>query len=209
MKTCTKCNIQKDYSAFNKMKSSKDGHRPQCKSCRSVETKSYREKNKDKIKANNLKFYNINKEQRKDYHAKWRELNKEYVREYSRKLSKINAEEKRAKRNRYIKNKRNSDPVYRLRQVVRCRLRMFFTLSSFRKNCKTIDLIGCDFETLKNHLESQFKDGMSWDNMGQWHIDHIKPLYLAKDEKSIYELCNYKNLQPLWAKDNLIKGKVY
>lgn len=54
-----------------------------------------------------------------------------------------------------------------------------------------------------------FINGMNWNNYGMWHIDHIKPLYSAKNENELIELCNYKNLQPLWAKDNLIKGKKY
>jgi hypothetical protein len=47
---------------------------------------------------------------------------------------------------------------------------------------------------------------MTWSNMGEWHIDHIKPLATAKTEKDVYELNHYTNLQPLWAKDNLSKG---
>ena len=47
---------------------------------------------------------------------------------------------------------------------------------------------------------------MNWDNYGEWHIDHIKPLSLAKNELDVIELCNYKNLQPLWALENIIKG---
>lgn len=47
---------------------------------------------------------------------------------------------------------------------------------------------------------------MNWDNYGEWHIDHIKPLAIAKNKKEIECLFNYKNLQPLWAKDNLSKG---
>ena len=47
---------------------------------------------------------------------------------------------------------------------------------------------------------------MTWDNYGQWHIDHIIPLSSAKTEMEIYELCKYTNLQPLWAVDNLRKN---
>ena len=66
--------------------------------------------------------------------------------------------------------------------------------------------MGCTPEFLKEHLQSQFKDGMGWDNYGSWHIDHIIPLSVAKDEKEIYRLCHYTNLQPLWAIENLSKG---
>jgi hypothetical protein len=61
---------------------------------------------------------------------------------------------------------------------------------------------------LKQHLENQFQSGMNWKTYGKygWHIDHIIPLSSAKTEKELYKLCHYTNLQPLWAKDNLIKG---
>jgi hypothetical protein len=74
--------------------------------------------------------------------------------------------------------------------------------------------LGCSFEKLKRHLESQFQPGMTWKNYGLhgWHIDHIKPLVLfdLTNRKQFLEACNYKNLQPLWAKENLSKkGKIY
>lgn len=73
--------------------------------------------------------------------------------------------------------------------------------------------IGCSIEFLKKHLEDQFTEGMTWDNwaLGGWHIDHIKPLS-AFDMTSIEqfkEAANYKNLQPLWATDNIKKGAKY
>ena len=56
---------------------------------------------------------------------------------------------------------------------------------------------------LKDFVISQFKNGMSWDNHGDWHIDHIIPLSLATTEEEMIKLCHYTNLQPLWAEDNL------
>ena len=64
-------------------------------------------------------------------------------------------------------------------------------------------------EFLKEHLESQFIDGMGWDNRVEWHIDHIIPLSSAKTEDELYRLCHYTNLQPLWAEDNLKKGNKF
>ena len=68
--------------------------------------------------------------------------------------------------------------------------------------------MGCSIESLISHLESQFKDGMSWDNYGYygWHIDHIIPLSSVSSEDEVYKLCHYTNLQPLWAEDNLKKS---
>jgi hypothetical protein len=60
---------------------------------------------------------------------------------------------------------------------------------------------------LKIHLEKQFKDGMSWENhsLFGWHIDHIIPLSSAESDDELKKLCHYTNLQPLWAKENIVK----
>jgi len=66
---------------------------------------------------------------------------------------------------------------------------------------------------LKSHIESQFKSGMTWENQGvgkgKWQIDHIIPCakfdFTKRDQ--LVQCWHFRNLQPLWAKDNLIKGK--
>lgn len=70
------------------------------------------------------------------------------------------------------------------------------------------ELIGCNTENLKQHLENQFKSNMSWKNygLGGWEIDHIKPLASAKTKEELYNLFHYTNLQPLWASENRSKG---
>ena len=80
-----------------------------------------------------------------------------------------------------------------------------------KTNIETVKDLGCSIEELKTHLESQFQPRMTWDNYGKWHIDHIKPLsnFNLENKEEFKEACNYKNLQPLWAKDNLIKGAKY
>ena len=79
--------------------------------------------------------------------------------------------------------------------------------NNMNKNNKTFDIVGCSPQFLKEHLEKQFKDGMTWDKIGkEIHIDHIIPLSSAKTEEDIYKLCHYTNLQPLWAQENLSKG---
>lgn len=67
-------------------------------------------------------------------------------------------------------------------------------------------MIGCDWDTLKVHLQSQFHKGMTWGNYGKWHVDHRIPLDSATSDKEIAYLCHYLNLQPLWAKDNIAKS---
>lgn len=67
--------------------------------------------------------------------------------------------------------------------------------------------LGCSIDELKTILESKFTHGMSWDNYGEWHIDHIKPLskFNLTNSQEVLQACHYTNLQPLWAKDNIVK----
>ncbi len=86
------------------------------------------------------------------------------------------------------------------------RLRVFLRSKKLQKHNKTFDIVGCTPEELKTHLESKFVDGMSWNNQGEWHIDHIIPLSSGINQEDIIELCHYTNLQPLWSMDNMKKG---
>ena len=72
---------------------------------------------------------------------------------------------------------------------------------------KTIEsYLGCSIPEFKIHIESQFKEGMSWNNYGEWHLDHIIPvLSLEKEEYTIEQVQHYTNFQPLWAKENMKK----
>jgi hypothetical protein len=91
---------------------------------------------------------------------------------------------------------------------VRKRLKSYLTIKNISKKNRTFDIIGCTPDFLKEHLERQFKEGMTWDNYGYygWHIDHVIPLSSGKTEEEIYKLCHYTNLQPLWAEENLKKS---
>lgn len=93
-----------------------------------------------------------------------------------------------------------------LGRMIRNRVRI-----ALKKNVKsgnTIELLGCSIADLKRHIESQFVVGMTWKNHGEWHIDHIRPLSSFDLSKPSQQkiACNFKNLKPLWAKENLKKG---
>lgn len=158
----------------------------------------YRENNKEllKIKRKNYKLNNLDKI--KEYNLKNKESIKQYKKEYYQKNKKLINEK--------IISKYNSDPMFKLSHLVRTRILKYLKSKNIIKLNKTFDLIGCTNIELKNHLESLFIEGMSWDNQGKWHIDHIIPLSSSKTEDDIYKLCHYTNLQPLWADDNLKKS---
>jgi len=87
---------------------------------------------------------------------------------------------------------------------------MNLALSGTNKVASTEELLGCSFDVFVEHLQSQFKDGMSWDNRGRagWHIDHIRPCasFDLSDPDQQRQCFHYTNMQPLWAADNLSKG---
>lgn len=98
-------------------------------------------------------------------------------------------------------------PAYRLRVYLRNRLGQ--ALRGEYKSARTLELLGCTIEFLREHLEKQFVPGMTWENYGPvWHVDHILPcaeFHLQHSEEQ--EICfHWTNLQPLFAKDNLSKG---
>lgn len=99
---------------------------------------------------------------------------------------------------------------FQIQQTLRARLNNVINGNAkYRKMEKTFDLIGCSPNFLKQYLESLFKDGMSWDNYGRygWHIDHIIPIsrFDLTKELNMKWAFNWKNLQPLWAIENLEK----
>jgi hypothetical protein len=103
----------------------------------------------------------------------------------------------------YQKKRYKENPKHRA--IVNARLRVSNFLRNKEKFSKSL---GCSFNEFCKHIESQFQPGMNWENYGEWHIDHRFPLSLAYEcgEKLFKESCNYTNLQPLWALENLRKG---
>jgi hypothetical protein len=92
---------------------------------------------------------------------------------------------------------------------LRSRVRIAIKNQYGKKAYKTIELIGCSIQQLKQHLESLFVEGMSWDNHGEWHIDHIKQCFkfdltIPEQQKECF---HYTNLRPLWAEDNFKRKK--
>lgn len=115
----------------------------------------------------------------------------------------------RQTRREYVQNRRKNDPLYAFKKSLRSHTQRAFT--AFTKSLTTERLLGCSFEEAKKHIESLWKDGMTWENYGLygWHIDHIIPLCSAKSMNEAEMLCHFTNLQPLWAEENLSKnGKI-
>ncbi len=189
--------------------------------------KAYREENKDRKAAWNKTYYKINKDKRRAYNKAYREANKDKIKIKRQEWTEANREKTKAYReaNRdkqkayreankdkikerkklYMRKRMQTDDLFRLKNVLRQRTCLAFKAQGYAKNTKTQKMLGVDYEVAKAHIERQFKKGMSWSNYGEWHIDHIIPLASAKTEAELIKLCHYRNLQPLWAEENLTK----
>jgi hypothetical protein len=130
----------------------------------------------------------------------WTKANPDFIKWHRKRLRARSNETTK----RYHRERRKRDPIFKLIAYVRGRIRGALKRKSARKSDKTEQLLGCSVGELKMHLEALFKDGMAWDNYGQWHVDHIKPCCsfdLTKPEEQA-ACFHYTNLQPLWAEDN-------
>jgi len=90
----------------------------------------------------------------------------------------------------------------------RLRIRLWEAIRGRTKAGSAVRDLGCSIVELRARLESQFQPGMTWDNYGEWHIDHIRPLssFDLTDREQLLQAVHFSNLQPLWATDNLKKG---
>ena len=95
--------------------------------------------------------------------------------------------------------------MLRVSSNLRSRISQFVKSNKLHKDNKTLIMLGIDLPGFKNYLEERFNFGMTWDNYGEWHIDHIIPLYYAKNSEDLNKLCHYTNLQPLWGFENSSK----
>ena len=127
--------------------------------------KEYYLKNKEHIKEDHLK----NKEKIKECSKEWRLKNKEHIKEYFLK----NKEKIKEHKKLWAREKRRTDPVWRLIRSQRERIN--HALNGIVKSKTTMELIGCTINELWKHLEFKFQPGMTRQNHGKWHVDHIMP----------------------------------
>jgi hypothetical protein len=199
-KVCINCNENKNVSFFYKRNGSVDGYRNNCKECfnKNVCQNPKRKENKKRYYTKNMEDI---KSKTKEYYAKNIDKIKENKKNY--------AQKNKDSRNKYLKMLYETDTMYKLSVNMRSSILKAFKRNGYKKNSKTFLILGCSFEDLKIHIENQFKEGMSWLNHGEWHIDHKIPLSWAKDEEELIKMCHYTNLQPLWAFENLSKKNYY
>lgn len=175
---CTKCREIKSLECFYSDKSHRNGKRSWCKKCVIVAGSTHKKKNRDRI--NELD------------RANWRANHAKRI------------ERQRKNRSRLRLNVR-----FRILESLRARVTR--AMRREYKSDSTLSLLGCSIESFKLYIESKFECGMSWENYGRtgWHIDHIIPCALFDLSKPDHQrrCFHFSNLQPLWAVDNMRKGK--
>jgi len=210
-KLCEK-NRAKEYRLNNpdKQKESSEKWRKKNPEKQKVFYKKYIEKKPEMHITQRIKKYRESevyreneKKSRKEYYIN--NIDKE--REKRKKYYYDNKEIERKKNNEWKKNKMKTDPVFRCKKNIRDRIRKYMKGENISE--RTFDIIGLSYDDFKKYIENQFTEGMSWENYGEWHVDHIKPLFLTKNKEDVLSFNNYNNLQPLWGNDNIKKNRKY
>jgi hypothetical protein len=202
MKTCRKCGntYPSTYEYFVKVlhwKTKEPLISKLCVYCNRARSREWAKNNPERFRAAQ------NKSSRKAY-ANNKELHSKRRKDWERNLSESGKAALRERMRKWT----NSRPE----QIIRKRINalVWRSLSGNKGGASWESFIGYTLQDLMCHIESRFLDGMSWDNRGLWHIDHIKPLssfkYKSYDDPAFKECWSLDNLQPLWAKDNLSKG---
>jgi len=164
------------------------------------------DKNKERYNVSKKVYYKKNKEKLTESNKIWKEKNPDRVKE----LKKLWYEKNKKNRPEKIKQRKLSDPLFKLRTAISSRIRNGIKSQGFSKNFKTKQILGCTYEEFKIYLESKFESWMNWDNYGKyngelnfgWDLDHIIPLLTSKTEDDIVILNYYTNFQPLCSKIN-------
>jgi hypothetical protein len=213
-KKCNTCGIDKEDNCFSKKYKTKDGiqkYQPICKDCAKLYQIEYKIKNRDIViqksrinyKNNREKYleqkkeyYKENKQQILEYKVEYRNRDgkKELAREYSKQYQKENKE-------KYYSYRRRNPHIIAWRNILYRALRYL----GKEKEFSTVDMLGYSANDLKIHMEKQFKEGMTWNNHGEWEIDHIRPLTSFDTQTDACVVNALSNLQPLWKEENIKK----
>ena len=171
-----------------------------------IQKKEWKKRNKEKVKLSDKKHYLKTREKRIKYQREYRLIHLRENRESVRKYYFKNKERLSKNNTRNARERRRTNPSFRILDNLRSR--MLHALKGKNKSASTMNLLGVkNIEIVWQRLESLFQDGMTRENHGMWHIDHIKPCssFDLSDPRQQRECFHYTNLQPLWALDNIRK----
>lgn len=219
MKTCQKCNQDKQFIQFNKNKSKKDGLDIYCKECVIENSKKYRPERIILLPQdpNNKICIKCSEEKSKTEFSTMKSQT-DGLNYWCKICVKADRKDKDWHKNQYSHYKEtkmiwegfkyNNDLNHKLKSNFRCRINGVLKRQSTQKNNASLKYLGCSLEEYKQHLEKQFKPDMNWDNHGViWEVDHIYPCskFDLTIEENIYKCFNYTNTQPLYKSENRSK----
>jgi hypothetical protein len=227
-KQCSKCFEDKDINDFNKKASRPDGLYNFCRVCQKIENKATYEKQKESRLIRAKQYYDqnkeiiaekneLNKESRNAYNKQWTKKNKEYNKIRNIEWRRLNFDRKNVYKKEYNNKNRekinlagkawlDKNPLAKIAKSFRNRIWEILKKNKYAKKASILKYLGCSLNEFKLYIESQFKEGMNWENQGEWHLDHIIPCASAATQEQIYKLFHYTNFQPLWAKENITKN---
>lgn len=220
-KKCSNCNLDKHTSEFPINNQCSMGVHSICNICNTTKAIKWAKDNPEKMRINGKKYRDNNVEKEKQRKRIYKQKNKHNLKKYKVSLEKRREYKRKNKHKlrKQEKERRENNPLYKLKSNVRCTIKDAFHRAcngKYSKNEKSEEILGCTMEEFKNHIESQFLDWMSWDNYGNcetneykcsWVIDHIIPLCSAKNREDIILLNHWSNLQPMCNKRNRDKWK--
>lgn len=152
-----------------------------------------------KIKKNKRDEQDRQRKERRENHINvYAGREKEYLLEYR--------EKNKDKIYKRVRKRMEEDELFKFKCDVRKKIQTAFTRRKVRKVHHTIDILGCSIEEFREYIKSKFKERMSFENYGEWQLDHIIPLATANTVEEVEKLCHYTNYQPLWAKENIQKS---
>ena len=156
------------------------------------------------------KWRNKNKEYLNQKYNEWYENNKEHRKEYLKEYRENNIEKIRKTKRDYERNRKARDPLYKLISNFRTAIYQVLKESNVEKNDHYFDVLPYSQEELIQHLENQFTDDLTWDNYGEWHLDHIIPIssfnIQEMGDEEFIKCWSLENLQPLWGEENIRKS---
>jgi hypothetical protein len=221
MKLCKKCLKLLPLESFNKQSSNSLNFRHQCKACFKQQKAEYYLLNKEKIYRSVTNYYLSNRDKivsisNANYHNNPQKdsLNLKKRIYYSKNKEKIKLKKNMWKiNNKNYEKERLLDPVFKVKKYLRNRIKQ--AIKNNQKSGSAVSDLGCSINKLKFHLQLKFHrnprgkhEYMTWDNYGEWHIDHKRPLskFVLSNKEDFLRACHYTNLQPMWALDNIKKG---
>ena len=156
------------------------------------------------------RHYFKNREKRLQYFSDWQKNNREHLNEYHKEWREKNIDKHREYKRKYEKNRKDTDPLYKLISNFRTAIYQVLKENNINKNGHYFEILKYTPEDLISHLETKFTNGMTWDNYGEWHVDHIKPIssyiILEIGDDEFMNCWSLSNLQPLWGKENISKS---